>query len=513
MACSLAGLAAAIYITAAAAAPVTQDLLIRLHTPLTTMNKAGARFDAIVTGCVHADCTPLLPPGSTIQGHVKQVHAVGFGLRREKASMALAFDGCLLPDGGVVQCRLELLTIDNAREAVSAGNRIHGILAANHPHSLLGGLWVRPTSALLPRSASGITGAGRMIYTGISPHPLVGGAIIATRLAVLRLPEPEIYIPAGTEMLVRATGDLHEHPEPRDQAALPDDLSARLMAAPVQVSQPDGSLAADIVNIAIRGSKHDVAQAFLGAGWMPTDPLNTRTFARSYRAFTSLEAYPTAPVSPLRYQGRLPDLVFQKSFNSMAKRHHIRLWQVDSPDGPVWLGAATHDIGISFDWKRLALSHRIDREIDRERDKVVADLHFGGCASHVTRLERPALSAHSTRRTTDGALYVFDAHMCQQIAAVGGDAPPRRKVNIGKAMIRRTILESRHYLLRGNGYYWAFRGLSSRQMLGRFAAPKTEAAVSEPAIVKNCWRCGSGSNRRMRVLQTLALPLGYRTTR
>jgi hypothetical protein len=25
------------------------------------------------------------------------------------------------------------------------------------------------------------------------------------------------------------------------------------------------------------------------------------------------------------------------------------------------------------------------------------------------------------------------------------------------------------------------------------------------------WRCGSGSNRRIRVLQTLALPLGYRT--
>ena len=28
-----------------------------------------------------------------------------------------------------------------------------------------------------------------------------------------------------------------------------------------------------------------------------------------------------------------------------------------------------------------------------------------------------------------------------------------------------------------------------------------------------CWRCGSGSNRRIRVLQTLALPLGYRTGR
>jgi hypothetical protein len=43
---------------------------------------------------------------------------------------------------------------------------------------------------------------------------------------------------------------------------------------------------------------------------------------------------------------------------------------------------------------------------------------------------------------------------------------------------------------------------------------------SEPAVTKmmiefsrlrlSCWRRGSGSNRRIRVLQTLALPLGYR---
>ena len=42
----------------------------------------------------------------------------------------------------------------------------------------------------------------------------------------------------------------------------------------------------------------------------------------------------------LEAEGRLPDLVFQKSFNTLAKRHHVRLWQVEVPGGTAWVGAA-----------------------------------------------------------------------------------------------------------------------------------------------------------------------------
>lgn len=492
---------------------ISQELLVRLTTPLTTAAKAGARFEAVVTGCAHADCAAILPPGSTIHGFVRQVWPVGFGVRRERASMALQFDGCLLPGGGAVPCRSELLALDNAREAVTRGNRIHGILAANHPHSFLSGLWVRPTSALLPRSISGLTGAGRMIYTGISPHPIFAGAIIVTRLAVFRLPEPEIHIPAGAEMILRVSGERPEPPEVSNAYALPENLAAWLSAAPVNIVLPDGTPAADIVNMAFRGNRDDIALAFLGAGWATADSINGRTFTRAYRAVSTMESYPTAPVSPLRYQDRLPDLVFQKSFNSMSKRHHIRLWQVDSPDGPVWLGAATHDVSIAFDWKRLLLTHRIDREIDRERDKVLADLSFAGCVAHSARVERPALAAGNARISTDGALHVVESRPCQQPSTLRVEASPRKKTSLGKAFLRRTILESRHYLLRGNGYYWAFRGLRSRQMLGRFAAPKTILADAQPELTKTSWRRGSESNRRMRALQTLALPLGYRAPR
>lgn len=487
--------------------PVSQELLVRLKMPLSTMAKAGVRFEAVVTGCAQADCAAILPEGSTIQGSVDEVKPVRFGVRRERASMKLAFDGCRMPDGGPVACRTTLIAMDNARETVTDGNRIHGILAANHPHSYLGGLWIRPTSALLSRSVSGMTGAGRMVYRGLSPHPLMGGAIIGARLLFQRLPDPEIYFPVGAEMLVRVTGEAHPEITAVSAGA---QTESWLRAAPVQVRLPDGKAATDIINIAFRGTREEVESAFQGAGWVTADALTTRTFARSYRAFTSMEAYPTAPVSPLRYEDRLPDLVFQKSFNSMAKRHHIRLWEIDSPDGPVWLGAATHDVGIVFDWKRMLMTHKIDPEIDRERDRVLADLSFSGCVARTARVERPELAVRSGRVSTDGALHVMEPHPCYRTSAAGASLAVRPKAPLGTVILRRVVLESRNYLLRGNAYYWAFRGLKSRQMLGRFTAPQTTLAGGAATVGKTSWRRGSESNRRMRALQTLALPLGYR---
>lgn len=467
-------------LTPLAAERVTEDLLVRLRTPVTTLAKAGTRFVGVVTGCANAECATILPPGSTIHGYVKDVRAVGFGVKRERASMTLAFDGCNLPDGEAVACESKLRQLDNARETVTNGNRIHGILAANHPHAYLGGLWLRPTSALLPRSLSGLTGAGRMIYTGISPHPAVAGAIIATRLAVLRMPDPEIQLPAGVELILRVTTEARTAEALAPMPPAPDALGDWLQGAPVRVTMPDGSPAADIVNTVFQGTAHEISSAFLGAGWATADPLNGRTYARSYRAFTSMKPYPTAPVSPLRYEGRLPDLVFQKSFNCMAKRHHIRLWRVESPDGPVWLGAATHDVGIFFDWKRMVLTHRIDPEIDRERDRVLADLTYAGCVAEAARVERPALATERGKMVTDGAVHVIAPRTCSQAAP--GVAGPVRKVSFGKAMLRRTVLESRHYLLRGNGYYWAFRGLKSRSARTLFTKSAGVVAGRRPVL-------------------------------
>lgn len=503
-------LALALGWAAAWGAVETQDIVVRLTTPIRSDAKAGARIQGTVTGCVDLRCDAILPEGSTIFGFVRSTQPVRFGVRRERSSLEVEFDGCALPDRTPVECRTSLVAVDNASETVTRGSRIHGILAANYPSSYLRGLWMRPTSALFTRSISGISGAGRMIYTGVSPHPAVGGAIIVARLVFLRLPEPEIHIPAGAELVVRVTGEVAEEPAEAPELFLAEGETAWLEGLPVKVRMQDGKAAGDIINLAFRGTEAGLTEAFFGAGWKTADALTGRTFARSYQAFTSNHPYPTAPVSPLRYQGRLPDLVFQKSFNNMAKRHHIRLWRVDSMEGPVWLGAATHDVGIVFDWKRLALTHRIDPAIDRERDKVLTDLRFAGCVTGSTRVERPQRARDAGRITTDGALHFVEPQTCENTVPAETDA---FKMPVGKLMLRRTVLEARHYLLRGNMYYWAFRGLRSGPMVALYGKSRSAVAGLRTRPAQVSWRRGSESNRRMRALQTLALPLGYRAPR
>ena len=71
---------------------------------------------------------------------------------------------------------------------------------------------------------------------------------------------------------------------------------------------------------------------------------------------------------------------------------------------------------------------------------------------------------------------------CEQPVAACGSDPGRKKTPFGKVILRRTILESRHYLLRGNGYYWAYRGLRSRPVRALFAKPKVTLAALRPEI-------------------------------
>ena len=59
------------------------------------------------------------------------------------------------------------------------------------------------------------------------------------------------------------------------------------------------------------------------------------------------EGHSIRSVVPMFFDGRLPDLELQKNLNSMIKRHHVRLWmRPETVAGkPVWVGAATEDVG------------------------------------------------------------------------------------------------------------------------------------------------------------------------
>jgi hypothetical protein len=212
-------------------------------------------------------------------------------------------------------------------------------------------------------------------------------------------------------------------------------------------------------------------QAFTVAGWSTADPGSARSYSQAYIAFSSKHSYSTAPVSKLFYQGSLPDLVFQKSFNTVTKRDHIRIWHLGLiDDQDIWLGAATHDSGIAFRATALAFSHKIDGALDIERAKIIDDLSFAGCAAPAAYVERASASRFGTQGfvTTDGKLAVVSVKDCHS-SFPGGDTPstPPPPGNKFTRITRRFVLESRNYLLRENAYYWTYQLIRFHKLGGQ----------------------------------------------
>ena len=154
-----------------------------------------------------------------------------------------------------------------------------------------------------------------------------------------------------------------------------------LLEAPKTTRTPEG-IPGDPLNIALVGSRQEVMQAMLAAGWCPADPLTLRSSLRISRSVLLQRPYPEAPVSNLMLWGRPQDLAFQQApGNSPKQRHHVRFWQSEERDAegrPLWLGAATFDRSVGLSHRTGQVTHHIDADVDAERDKLMADLRKSG---------------------------------------------------------------------------------------------------------------------------------------
>ncbi|MRX43955.1 hypothetical protein GJR97_09480 [Agromyces sp. Q22] len=140
----------------------------------------------------------------------------------------------------------------------------------------------------------------------------------------------------------------------------------------------DGLLG-DPVNLAFDGPEQALHDAMRAAGWTRADDV---TLASSWRIIASTitrRSYDEAPVSPLLLFGRKQDFAYQQEVaGNPAKRHHVRFWR--TPDGWLlpggrrvdWLAAGTFDRAVGFSLFTLQVTHKIDADIDVERDHIVA---------------------------------------------------------------------------------------------------------------------------------------------
>ncbi len=177
----------------------------------------------------------------------------------------------------------------------------------------------------------------------------------------------------------------------------------------------DGLLA-DPVNLAMLGSEADLRQAMSAAGWTEADPVGVRTSLRIVIASLAGRSYPGAPVSTLMLFGRPQTVAFQRQVDgNPRRRHHVRYWRTPEgwylPGGKQadWLGAATYDRQVGLSLFTGQITHKIDADVDKERDHVVRTLQECGWVSDVERVRHFTEGYHSRngggdRIRTDGTL-------------------------------------------------------------------------------------------------------------
>ncbi|MGH3503822.1 MAG: LssY C-terminal domain-containing protein [Nocardioidaceae bacterium] len=160
----------------------------------------------------------------------------------------------------------------------------------------------------------------------------------------------------------------------------------------------DGLLG-DPLNLAVRGTGQQLATAMSRAGWILADPVTVGTSVKIVRSSLTRRSYPRAPVSPLMLFDRAQDAAYQQEVEgNPAQRHHVRFWRTPQgwplPGGAHvdWLAAGTYDRRVGLSLFTLQVTHKIDADIDVERDFIVDSV----------RRAEPAVGVHVLRDFTTG---------------------------------------------------------------------------------------------------------------
>jgi len=167
---------------------------------------------------------------------------------------------------------------------------------------------------------------------------------------------------------------------------------------PRRVADKDGN-PGDMVNFLMVGSEEAMQKVFTTAGWVKVDSDVKNAVLHGLLDSLSKESYLTMPMSQLYLFGRPQDYgwAHAEPINVVRTRNHLRVWKAPfTVNGDVlWVGAATHDIGFERDQRNDGVTHKIDPDIDLERDYVEKTLSNTGLVAEVSHFlpDNPMLEA------------------------------------------------------------------------------------------------------------------------
>src|SRR5208337_199426 len=172
--------------------------------------------------------------------------------------------------------------------------------------------------------------------------------------------------------------------------------------------KPEGGNPGDLINFAIVGSQEQVTKAFKDAGWLQADKTNKDAVVSALMATLQKNSYMTVPMSILYLFGRPQDFGYERTDPVLvaAQRHHFRIWNspFSTKQQTLWAGAGTHDIGIEKDQRSAnAITHKIDQEVDKERDFIGQTLQQAGWVQSMDYMTRPN-AIKETKTATGGTI-------------------------------------------------------------------------------------------------------------
>jgi hypothetical protein len=181
----------------------------------------------------------------------------------------------------------------------------------------------------------------------------------------------------------------------KDRIALNDFLHQ----LPRRVQDADGT-PGDMVNLILLGSREQVEAATAAAEWKQADRTATEAAIRATISVLRPQDYGFARAQPIKV---------------IAERHHFRLWETawETDDGEtIWIGAGTFDVGFEKDRRTGNITHRIDPDIDKERDFIGETLDAAGRVlgrAYLMPLDpvRQATTAHGGAYHSDGRVLVI----------------------------------------------------------------------------------------------------------
>jgi hypothetical protein len=189
----------------------------------------------------------------------------------------------------------------------------------------------------------------------------------------------------------------------------------------------------DMVNFLILGSEEAMQKVFNSAGWVKVDADVRGTVLHGVLESISKESYLTMPMSPLYLFGRAQDYgwAHAEPIKVVASRNHLRIWkapfQVDGKT--LWVGAATHDVGFERDERNDGITHKIDPDIDLERNYVEKTLLATGLVAEVTHA-LPANALKEARTATGGSFHsdgrILILKLNESAGSVSADSSSRR---------------------------------------------------------------------------------------